>query len=96
MAVLLEPSGGIFAPGAVVVLRGSATDLEDGSIPEEKLTWSSDVQGELGKGYEVAINNLTPGSHTLTLTAVDSQGISGSASVNVTIGLGIYLPAVTR
>ena len=42
------------------------------------------------------MNNLTPGSHTLTLTAVDSQGISGSASVNVTIGLGIYLPAVTR
>ena len=96
MAVLLEPSGGIFAPGAAVVLRGSATDLEDGSIPEEKLTWSSDVQGELGKGYEVAINTLTSGSHTLTLTAVDSQGVSGSASVNVTIGLGIYLPAVTR
>jgi len=96
MPVLLEPTGGIFAPGMVVVLRGSATDLEDGSIPEGDLTWSSDVQGELGKGYEVAINTLTPGSHTLTLTAVDSQGVDGSASVNVTIGHGLFLPAVQR
>ncbi|RLT37853.1 MAG: hypothetical protein DWI57_13080 [Chloroflexi bacterium] len=96
MAVLLEPTGTIFAPGAVVVLRGSATDLEDGSIPEGNLTWSSDVQGELGKGYEVAINTLTPGPHTLTLTATDSQGISGSASVPVFVGYGNYLPAVQR
>ena len=96
MAVLLEPTGSIFAPGVVVVLRGSATDLEDGSVPEEKLSWSSNVQGSLGTGYEVAINTLTPGPHTLTLTAVDSQGISGSASVNVFVGYGNYLPAVQR
>jgi hypothetical protein len=96
MPVLLEPSSTLFAPDVVVVLRGSATDLEDGSIPEDKLVWSSDVQGELGKGYEVAINTLTPGPHTLTLTAMDSNGLSGSVSVSVFVGYGNYLPAVQR
>lgn len=96
MAVLLEPSTFLFAPETVVLLRGSATDLEDGSIPEEKLVWSSDVQGELGKGYEVAINTLTPGPHTLTLTATDSDGSSGSVSVAVFVGYGNYLPSVQR
>ncbi len=96
MPVLLEPGAGLFAPDVVVVLRGSATDLEDGSIAEDKLIWSSNVQGELGRGYEVAINNLTPGPHTLTLTATDSQGSSGSVSVSVFIGYGLHLPAVQR
>jgi len=96
MPVILEPSAKLFAPGDVVVLRGSATDLEDGSISEDKLTWRSDVQGELGKGYEVAVTNLTPGPHTLTLTAVDSQGKSGGASVNVFVGYDIYLPDTQR
>ena len=96
MPVLLEPSAYLFAPETVVVLRGSATDLEDGSIPEGKLVWSSDVQGQLDKGYEIAINTLTPGPHTLTLTAIDSDGSSGSVSVPVFIGYGNYLPAVQR
>lgn len=96
MAVLLEPSATLFAPDSVVVMRGSATDLEDGSIPEGKLVWSSDVQGELGKGYEIAVNTLTPGPHTLTLTAMDSDGASGSVSVSIFVGYGNYLPAVQR
>ncbi|MFZ1755045.1 MAG: hypothetical protein WAU10_14950, partial [Caldilineaceae bacterium] len=96
MPTILEPSANFVAPGVVVVLQGTATDLEDGSVPEDKLTWSSSLQGEVGKGYEVAINTLTPGKHTLTLTAVDSQGISGSTSVDIFIGYGQYLPAVQR
>lgn len=96
MAVLLEPSSYLFAPETIVLLRGSATDLEDGSIPEGKLVWSSNVQGELGKGYEIATNTLTPGPHTLTLTATDSDGSSASVSADVFIGYGNYLPAVQR
>ena len=84
------------ARGAGVVRRGSATDLGDGSIPGDKLTWRSDVQGELGKGYEVAVTNLTPGPHILTLTAVDSQGKSGSVPVDVFVGYDIFLPDTQR
>lgn len=96
MAIILEPSAVLAEPGTIVVLRGSATDLEDGSLAGDKLTWTSNVQGELGKGYEVAINTLSTGKHTLTLTAIDSQGISGSASVEIIIGYGLHLPAVAR
>lgn len=90
--VILEPSAQLFAPGDVVVMQGSAGDMEDGSLDGDKLSWRSNVQGELGKGYEVAVNNLTPGPHTLTLTAIDSQGISGSVSVDLFVGYSSFLP----
>ncbi|MCB0144629.1 MAG: hypothetical protein KDE50_32405, partial [Caldilineaceae bacterium] len=68
-----------------VVLEGSALDLEDGRLDDSVMNWSSDKQGALGAGPSVAVNNLQLGTHVITLTATDSNGNTGSASVTITI-----------
>lgn len=48
LVVITEPSdNGVFLPGALVVLKGSATDLEDGSLPDE-LTLDKRPPGQPG------------------------------------------------
>ena len=71
--------------GNLVVLEGSALDLEDGRLDDSVMNWSSDKQGALGAGPSVAVNNLQLGTHVITLTATDSNGNTGSASVTITI-----------
>ncbi len=89
------PPGYAVAPGDLLVLQGTATDLEDGGLPDEALHWSSDKQGGLGMGPSVALNILTPGTHRITLSVNDSQGHITTATVSVFVGYRTYLP-VTR
>ena len=67
-------NGQDFAPGELVVMQGIATDMEDGTLPESALEWSSDKQGVLGSGPSLPVNTLQPGPHLIKLTATDSQG----------------------
>ncbi len=95
--VIVEPSHGRrIPPDTLVVLRGSAVDLEDGTIPDEDLRWISDRQGELGIGATLPLASLSLGFHTLTLEARDRYGITGSSSVQVFVGHALYLPNVSR
>jgi hypothetical protein len=97
MVTILNPqSGKAFAPGMLVVLQGTATDLEDGALPDSVLEWSSDIQGSLGIGPSVALNVLKPGHHVITLSAVDSYGIKSSTSVSVFIGHEMYVPLISK
>jgi len=50
----------VVPPGGLLVLQGSANDFEDGTLPDESLAWTDDVQGGLGIGPSVALNTLTP------------------------------------
>jgi hypothetical protein len=94
--ILNPTSKTAYLPDALVVLQGIAVDLEDGTLPDENLTWSSDIQGGLGIGPSVGLNTLLPGWHTITLTAVDSNGASASSTVYIYIGTQTFLPVVTR
>jgi hypothetical protein len=85
-----------YPPGGLVVLQGMGVDLEDGTIPDENLHWSSDRQGSLGSGPSVGLNTLERGWHTITLTVVDSNGASSIASIQVFIGTQIYLPSLVK
>jgi hypothetical protein len=97
MPTILNPAfGSIVVPGGLVVLQGSATDMEDGTLPDGSLVWSSDRQGELGVGPSVALNSLNPGKHVITLTATDSYGISVQASVQIDIAYPLYIPLIER
>jgi hypothetical protein len=71
-------------------------DMEDGSLSDGSLVWSSDRQGELGIGPTVALNTLEPGTHIITLTATDSYGISVRTSVLINIAYPIFVPQVSR
>ena len=94
---ILNPlNGGFYPPGSLVVLQGFATDMEDGTLPDEALQWSSDVQGGLGTGPSLALNELQSGKHVITLSAADSYGIVSNASVTINIANGVFLPRVSR
>jgi hypothetical protein len=88
-------SGATLAPGYGALLEGAASDIEDGPIPDDRLTWSSDVDGFLGTGRWI-VTTLSPGYHNITLTATDSDGNRGTATIRVYVGYKVYLPLVLR
>ncbi|HBY98668.1 MAG TPA: hypothetical protein DEP84_32765, partial [Chloroflexi bacterium] len=100
LAVILEPATGTSAePGSLVVLQGMATDVEDGPLSGTRLSWRSDRDGDLGTGEELAVESLSQGTHQITLTATDSDGQSGSATVTIYVGTPptrLYLPILAR
>ena len=71
--------------GNPVTLAGTATDPEDGRMTGSALMWTSSVDGQIGSGNAVTKNDLSAGQHTITLTATDAGGQTGSASINLTI-----------
>jgi CSLREA domain-containing protein len=74
-----------FAFGAPVVLAGRAQDREDGSLGDTDLVWSSNQDGTLGSGNQLSANSLSQGTHVLTLTATDSNGQTGIATITVVV-----------
>lgn len=90
------PPGAVIPPGRSVLLQGTATDWEDGPLSSTQLAWNSDRDGALGAGRAALVDSLSPGLHHITLTATDSSGQRGSASVSVYVGFVDYLPIVLR
>ena len=96
-AYLLSPEeGAMFRPGVEVELDGLASDLEDGPLGEAALVWSSDRQSKLGSGRHLALTTLQPGRHTLTLTATDSDGMTGTATVSIFVGYSVWIPLIQK
>jgi hypothetical protein len=97
-AAITDPgaSGKVVAPGDLLVATGTGSDLEDGTLPDEALAWSSDRQGALGIGPSLAINTLQPGLHTITLTVHDSSGQVASTSAPIYVGYRLALPVARR
>jgi hypothetical protein len=97
LVIVLGPvANAVLEPGQAVVLSGLATDVEDGPLSSAGLSWSSDRDGALGSGADVAATNLSVGWHTITLSARDSAGAVGQASVRVLVGRELWLPLITR
>ena len=80
--IILAPADGttLVGPGPFVV-SGQVTDPEE-LIPDERISWSSDREGVVGKGAD-AIVALAPGPHRLALEAIDSSGQVGAAEISV-------------
>jgi uncharacterized repeat protein (TIGR01451 family) len=87
-ALIVAPGEGVApAVGAALTLQGAGSDPEDGPLGDAALSWRDSVSGTLGTGSQLVLpGGLGPGWHTLTLTASDSDGMTGSDSVRVCVG----------
>ncbi|MBN1163801.1 MAG: SUMF1/EgtB/PvdO family nonheme iron enzyme [Candidatus Krumholzibacteriota bacterium] len=73
-ALITSPSEGErFLEGEQIFFSGQGNDPEDGMLPGDSLKWWSDRNGYLGRGDSFYRNDLSFGSHTITLAATDSD-----------------------
>jgi hypothetical protein len=82
---ILTPAPGDTSPaGQDAVLRGGASDAEDGIINGAALSWTVDGQSS-GTGEQVTLPGLAPGDHAVTLTAHDAVSQTAAAQATLTI-----------
>ena len=82
-ASITAPTEGTeFVEGTPIAFQGLAADPEDGPLTGDALVWTSDRDGQIGVGTSFT-TTLSAGDHTITLTATDSGGLSGTASVHI-------------
>ncbi len=74
-----------YSAGQLVSLAGNAYDLENGAITGIALSWSSNIDGDIGTGELLQTDTLSAGVHTITLTAADGDDETGQAQRTVTI-----------
>lgn len=85
VATILTPANGsLFAPGNVAY-SGSATDPEDGALPETSFTWYQAKEGEspvmIGNQRSgLSLTVLEPATYTVTLQAADLLGAIGETT----------------
>lgn len=82
-SIIVPAYGAIFAQSAHIAFNGSVTDYEDGMLTGNSVNWSSNKNGFLGNGTYLNITNLSIGTHLITLSAKDNNGLTGSASINI-------------
>ena len=81
--------GATFGSTQTVIFEGSATDPEDGSLPDSSFQWISDIDGQLGTGRTLETtlssepNPCDTRTHTITLEVTDSDGNSTSRQISV-------------
>lgn len=79
-------TGAKYRQGSGVLLIGRGYDREEGLLPDDRLSWKSDVQGELGSGRKLVVRDLQLGKHRITLLARDSKGNEGiSEAVEIVV-----------
>ena len=73
-----------FIEGDMINLEALATDIQDGDI-SNSISWSSNIDGQLGSGGQLMLSTLTPSVHTITVIATDSGGMSSSSNFVLTV-----------
>jgi hypothetical protein len=76
--------GATFNEGDWIAFLGSAADLEDGDLTAD-LSWSSNRDGTIGAGGSFSRTDLTPGVHTITANVMDSEGLTGTHQIIITV-----------
>ena len=79
------PDGSTFVLGQTVILSGRARGPDRRGISDSGYSWTSTQDGSLGTGGEIVTTGLSLGSHTIALRVRDSEGLSGEASIQLTV-----------
>lgn len=88
-------SGAAYSVGKVINFSGSATDQQDRNLSSQ-MTWTSDLQGQIGTGGSFSRSDLQTGTHTVTVRVVDSGNLTATATFTVSVApSGGSAPTVT-
>lgn len=90
LSIVAPEDGADFTAGQLVGLNATANDLTDGNL-NDQIVWSSSLQGNLGTGGSLSIP-LVAGTHIITATVADSEALTDSATVTVTVTENSELP----
>jgi hypothetical protein len=88
VTILSPGEGASFLSVETINFSGSAVDAEDGDL-SQNLVWTSSLDGQLGTGGSTQAS-LSAGQHVISLVATDSEGVSDSAAVNITVADLVY------
>ena len=74
-----------FTQGEPITFEGSARDAEDGDLSGGSLVWTILGVGQIGTGESFTRDDLPVGTHTVILTATDSEGAVGTDQITIAI-----------
>lgn len=70
---LTHPStAALLIEGESINLQATAIDKDEQNISESNITWFSNIDGELGSGTNITVDNLGIGVHEITCQALDN------------------------
>ena len=84
VTITAPPPGADFDHGEPITFTGNGSDPEDGDVTAS-LAWESNIDGVIGTGGSFTISSLSPGTHIVTATAIDNDGLTGMDSVSITV-----------
>jgi len=94
VSIVSPVDGAGFGPGDLVEFYGVADDSQDPATSLQ-ISWESSIDGQLGTDppdsegtVYLATSALSGGSHTITLTAVDTKGESANTSIGISVEQG--------
>jgi hypothetical protein len=93
--ILAPETGQTYDPGQPLTFQGLAYDQDLNDLSGASLAWVSDRDGALGTGSLLEVI-LSPGWHTVALTATDGYGLSVTDQVTFYVGYRVHLPLIVR
>jgi hypothetical protein len=102
---VLPLSGTNYVVSQTISFEAQTYDIEDGVLPDDHITWESDLDGVLGTGALLQIDTLSLGTHIITLSVRDNQNVYTTTTLVITVGPeeetgsiapDVYLPLIMR
>src|SRR5262245_19995034 len=75
VTITAPAAGAVAFRNDAISFVGTARDVEDGNLAS-RLQWSSDRDGSLGSGAALSVSRLSVGTHVITASATDSDGLT--------------------
>jgi hypothetical protein len=83
---LITPNtGDSFRQLAAIPFHGTSWDMENLLLDGGNMVWTSSIDGEIGTGRLFTKYDLSPGTHVITLTGTDLNGLSTSKQITITV-----------